>query len=253
MPDQKPNLIHCSYHKCLTKYYARVMLAIFSRRRRPWKKGYSHFNSWINRFMASYRNLDAASVNNHVLDLEAVAPYRITRFIRDPRDMIVSGYHYHKRAAEVWCEVKDPTEKDWETVNGRIPDGMLPGESYSEMLQRLSVEDGLFAEMQFREKHFKGMLTWPNDDPNILLIRYEDIIGNEEAIFSKLLDFYELPAREKARGVKAAIKHSASRMQSKNTHIRNPEPNQWKRTFTDETEKRFEELYPGLVEYVGYA
>ena len=203
--------------------------------------------------MASYRTLDAASVNNHVLDLEAVAPYRITRFIRDPRDMIVSGYHYHKRAAEVWCEVKDPTEKDWETVNGRIPDGMLPGESYSEMLQRLSVEEGLFAEMQFREKHFKGMLTWPNDDPNIMLIRYEDIIGNEEAVFSKLLDFYELPAREKARGVKAAIKHSASRMQNKNTHIRNPEPNQWKRTFTDETEKRFEELYPGLVEYVGYS
>ncbi|MEE2908000.1 MAG: sulfotransferase domain-containing protein [Planctomycetota bacterium] len=253
MVQDKPNLIHCSYHKCLTKYYSKVMLAIFSRRRRPWKRGYSHFNSWIDRFMSAYRTLDAASVNNHVLDLEVVAPYRITRFIRDPRDMIVSGYHYHKRAAEAWCEVTDPTEKDWQTVNGRIPDGMQPGESYSQMLQRLDIEDGLYAEMQFREKHYKGMMAWPTDDPNILVIRYEDIIGNEEAIFSKMLDFYEIPRREKARGLKAAIRNTASRVAGKNSHIRNPEPNQWKRMFTQQTEERFEALFPGLIERTGYA
>ena len=84
MAAKTPNLIHCSYHKCLTKYYSKVMLAVFPRWMNFVGGGYSHFNSRIDRFMASYRRLHAASVNNHMLDLEQVAPYRLTRFVRDP-------------------------------------------------------------------------------------------------------------------------------------------------------------------------
>tara|TARA_B100001059_G_scaffold234232_1_gene276250 strand:+ start:17535 stop:18224 length:690 start_codon:yes stop_codon:yes gene_type:complete len=229
------------------------MLRLFSRRRKPWARGYSHFNSFLDRFMASYESLNAASVNNHVIDLEAIGSYRVTRFIRDPRDMIVSGYHYHKQAREPWCSVTDPTEKDWITVNAPIPDGILPGESYSDMLQRVSLEEGLHAEMQFRRRHFESMMKWPTDDPDILVFKYEDIMGHEAEVFGKILAFYELPRRYQELGVKTAIKNSAARMLKKNVHIRNPEPNQWKKTFTDETLKRFEDLYPGLVDYTGYA
>ena len=42
-------------------------------------------------------------------------------------------------------------------------------------------------------------------------------------------------------------------MSRSNVHIRNPEPNQWKTTFTDDIAKTFESLYPGLIEYTGYS
>ena len=229
------------------------MMRLFSRRRRPWIGGYSHFNSYLDRFMASYESLNAASVNNHAIDLDVVRPYRITRFIRDPRDMIVSGYHYHKEAREPWCSIKDPTEQDWLTVNAAIPDGILPGESFSDMLQRVSLEEGLYAEMQVRKHHFDSMFKWPVDDPHIMVFKYENIIGNEAEVFGKILAFYELSPRYQDLGVKTAIKNSAARMLKKNVHIRNPEPNQWKTTFTDEALSKFEHLYPGLVEYTGYS
>ena len=44
MDSESPNLIHCSYHKCMTVYYAKVMRTVFSERIRPWKKGYRHYN-----------------------------------------------------------------------------------------------------------------------------------------------------------------------------------------------------------------
>ena len=250
---KKPHLIHCSYHKCLTKYYSKVMLRLFSRRRRPWAGGYNHFSSNLNKFMASYESRDAASVNNHALDLEVIGTYRITRFIRDPRDMIVSGYHYHKQARESWCSIKDPTHQDWALVNAAVPDGILPGESFSDMLQRVTLEEGLYAEMQIRKHHFESMMKWPNDDPDILMFKYENIIGNEAEVFGKILSFYELPHRRQMLGVRTAVRNSAARMSRSNVHIRNPEPNQWKTTFTDDIAKTFESLYPGLIEYTGYS
>ena len=168
--------------------------------------------------------------------------------------MIVSGYHYHKRAAEAWCDITDPTEEDWAIVNGRVPDGMQPGESYSQMLQRLDQESGLLAEMQFREKHFRGMDAWPIDDPDILTFRLRrGDAGNEEDTYRRLLEFYGVSKRRLERGVRAAVANSAAKMSGTNTHIRNPKPNKWKDTFTDVTESRFEELFPGLVERAGYA
>ena len=252
MDSESPNLIHCSYHKCMTVYYAKVMRTVFSERIRPWKKGYRHYNSKLHEFMEDVQWREAASINNHMLNLDELRPYKITRCVRDPRDMIVSGYHYHKRAAEPWCSIPNPSESDWELVNGTIPDGILEGESYSDMLKRLDIEEGMLAEMQFRSKHYHSMMEWPLDDPDILLFRYEEILGNEESIFDAIFDHYNLSRFEKWIGRNTAIRNSASRMKGKSEHIRNPSSGQWRQQFSALTQNRFEEMYPGLVERLGY-
>ena len=43
------NLVHCSYHKCLTVYFRRVMDGVFNRCL-PWRGGYLHSNSDIDAF-----------------------------------------------------------------------------------------------------------------------------------------------------------------------------------------------------------
>src|SRR5262249_20378455 len=133
--------------------------------------GYRHFQSDLAGFLSHLGEYKVMSVNNHALDLGKLGDYRITRFVRDPRDLVVSGYHYHKRGAEKWSEIEDPTPEDWMVVNGRIPSAMQPCESFSTCLQRLDLREGLLAEIEMRGAHFESMRGWPESDPRIRVWR----------------------------------------------------------------------------------
>lgn len=117
----KNQIIHCSYHKCLTMYYHRVMSWMFNRIIRG-SSGYRHFDSRIDEFYDKVGDFRVASINNRALDLEKLGnDIRITRFVRDPRDMVVSGYFYHKRGAENWCNIEGRDNVNWSAMNGNPP------------------------------------------------------------------------------------------------------------------------------------
>ncbi len=256
----KKNLIHCSYHKCLTKFYSNVMRSLYKGivddgigKRRV--NAFKHFSSFIDDFYSDFSTYRIASINNHPLDFSKLGNYRISRFIRDPRDLIVSGYHYHKRGAENWCQIKDPTEQDWLVVNGVRPGQMSKEDSFQTYLESLNQENGLIAEIKFRKNHLDSMLQWPDDDPRIKLFRYEDMVGNLPSIFSELFDFYGLPEREKLYAVKLAESFSGSGSDVPGVlkkHIRDPRPNQWKSHFTSNVSSFFMERYGALLKKYGY-
>ncbi|GLX82104.1 sulfotransferase domain-containing protein [Thalassotalea eurytherma] len=254
--SKPPILVHCSYHKCLTKYFARVFKGIYNKS--PFKSsGYVHFNSVLADFYDKRQHYQLTSVNNHAIDLTSLGDnYRVTRFIRDPRDMIISGYFYHKKAAEPWCEVVDPSEQDWQVVNGNIPSQMKAGESYAQLLNRLDFEQGLMAEIEFRKFHFESMRYWPVDNPNIKLIRYEEMLGNELATFQEVFEFYQLGWLATKIGEHFAKKYSASVAKKAKghlaTHMRDPESNQWKKHFSDEITEYFHTKYGDIIQSHGY-
>ena len=66
-PRGRTHLIHCSYHKCLTVYFGRVMRAVFNRCL-PWSGGYRHFNSHLDDFYEGFEGLRLASINNRYLE-----------------------------------------------------------------------------------------------------------------------------------------------------------------------------------------
>lgn len=239
--------IHCSYHKCLTVYFSRVMHGVFI------LGGYKHFESRLNDFKNLHRNYKLASINNHVLDLKHLShKTRISRFIRDPRDLVVSGYFYHKRGAEAWCRLKNPNQKVLSRVNGSIPNAINYNESIAECLQRLSLEEGLIAEIDFRANHFKSMMSWPLNDPRISLFRYEEFIGNEKAVIAKICDHLKLGLIRKIIALWVAQKYAAKNHLLKLVHIRNPEPNQWEKYFTDNVYEYFNSKYKSLIQRYNY-
>ena len=122
------NLIHCSYHKCLTVYFSRVMHSAFNRCL-PWSGGYRHFNSHTADFYSQFEPFRVVSINNRALDLERLGKFRISRFLRDPRDLVVSGYFYHRRGAESWTRQAAPT------------DDVLPMAHPLNMTQRLRADE----------------------------------------------------------------------------------------------------------------
>lgn len=248
---RRSHLIHCSYHKCLTVYYRRVMDAVFNRCR-PWGAGYRHYNSHLEDFYAGFRDNRVSSVNNRALDLAHVEPFRISRFIRDPRDLLVSGYFYHRRGAEAWVRIKAPTQDGWYFANGVVPEGLkAAGTSFAEYLQSIPEEEGLLAELEFRARHFESMAHWPASHPDIVTYRYEDVIGHEQDVFRDLFEFYGLSPLERWLGTAFANRHSLGKRWG-DPHIRNPSSGQWRQYFTPRIRRAFDAKYSRLIGQLGY-
>ncbi|MEM7587021.1 MAG: sulfotransferase domain-containing protein [Acidobacteriota bacterium] len=247
-----PHLIHCSYHKCLTVYFKRVMHATFNLCL-PWSGGHRHYNSDLEAFAADFRKRRVASVNNRFLDLERLGRFKISRFVRDPRDLVVSGYFYHRRGAEAWTRIAGPTAEDWAFANGCVPEGLQaqPQMSFADYLQSLSPEDGLLAELEFRRYHFESMARWPVEHPDILTFRYEDILGNEARVFDELFEFYGLSWLETALARRFVRRYSLRKLPA-DAHVRNPKSGQWREHFTPRVRQAFEDRHGGLIERLGY-
>ncbi len=246
----RPQLVHCSYHKCLTKYFHKVASTVFNRVLVA-GAGYRHFNSRLDAFLAEVGDLRLASLNNHALDPDRLGDVRISRFVRDPRDLVVSGYFYHQNGSERWTTVEGPTDRDWEVVNGHVPDG-VGSRSYAAFLREATVEEGLIAEIQFRAHHFASMRAWPEDDPRIRVYRYEDVLGHEREVFADILGFYGLASPVRVLGSVLADRFSASRAQRRTGHIRDPQPQQWREHFTPRVHRYFEEHAGDLLARHGY-
>jgi hypothetical protein len=240
-------IIHFSNHKCLTVYYGNVS-SIFSK---ALNLRFMHFNSNKNDFLHNHKNYHFSLLNNHSIDINILPDdCKITRFIRDPRDLIVSGYFYHKRGAENWCNIRNPSQKDWERVNGKIPSDLGPNVSFSEHLQRIDLESGLRAEMEFREFHFESLKQWTNS-PRVKVFRYEEIILDELSFFEKMAEHYEFNLAEQSLWCGLAYKLSAAK-QSSREHIRNPESSQYKKVFTNDFEILFNETHGDLIKKLEY-
>jgi hypothetical protein len=243
--------IHSSFHKCLTLYFLRVMKTLYPAWSGVFYRTYAHYESIQGLFYNNLHRHRLVSVNGFAVDLARLDDdFRITRFVRDPRDLIVSGYHYHRRGAEPWFRQVSPTAEYWAAINACVPADMPRGVSYAEYLQRISIEDGLIAEIEFRRHHLESLRAWADDD-RIRLYRYEDILGNEAATFADLFRFHGLTRLERTAGVAIARLYAADR-RSNDGHIRDPAPGQWRDVFTPRVRRHFDEHYFDTVKLLGY-
>lgn len=237
---------HFSLHKNLTSYYKTVMRIFCGLTGRE----YLPFNSCPEQFRISSSGYEVASLNNHFLSTESMpSDARCSLFIRDPRDLIVSGYFYHKKGTESWAKIRNPTPEDLSVVNGNAPSLLEEDESVCEFLQRVPIEEGLRAEMEFRKTHFEILRSWMREPPD-LVMKYEDIIGNEKQAFRELGVFYGFNTVERSLLEMIAGKKSAKRYRT--PHIRNPVPGQWREVFTPALTSLFRREYGSLLEECGY-
>ena len=251
--------VHCSYHKCLTVYFRRVVGTLLNRLL-PLRGGHRHFNSDLEAFRREHRRFRVSSINNRALDPDELAgadhdgaAVRITRFVRDPRDLVVSGYFYHRRGAEPWTRIEDPTPADWEFANGVVPEGLRRrGGSFAAYLQQSSLEEGLLAELEFRREHFRSMASWPERDPRVRLWRYEEILGDEARVFGELLTFLGLGPIERRLGVWLARRASCTRVPVTCLLLSVRVPQQWKRHFTPRVHAAFLDEHRAVLEQLGY-
>jgi len=243
--------VHCGYHKCLTEYSKKVYRAVCNSIFQP-KGSFRHFFHRVDSFYSDCEQHRISSISGQALNLDRFEDINVVRFIRDPRDLLISAYYYHKRGAEPWCHLKDPTDLDWKIVNGSVPSNLPEGLSLTEYLNKSSLHDGLIAEMDFRRFHFTSMLEWPDDDSRVRLYQYENIIGNEREIFTDIFNFFGFSLPTRWAGAYHAQRFRAGASASKRKHIRNPNSGQWRKHFTPELKKAFNQRYGDVLEKYGY-
>ena len=123
---------------------------------------YGQYTLPHNRSLIKQRKLDVVISQNSdyqsLLDLKI--PYQGFHVIRDPRDVCVSSYFSFKNShpVENWNQLKALRNK----------------------LQDISIEEGLLEVMCFNQGFFKSMDDWNYHDPNILELKYENVILDPE-------------------------------------------------------------------------
>lgn len=248
--------MHFSYHKCLTVYYINVM--------REFSKlhdlKYRHFNSEKEKFIEELNRseLDVLSLNNKNINLESLGEYRGSHFVRDPRDLVISGYYYHQWCPESWCLndefywkqiTDDPLFKKYFPYVDQWPNGI----SYQDFIKTLGLEQGLVLEMIWRTGQFRNMAEWDYENPHMLEIKYEDLVGEEAAAFARIYDHYGLNPEWKSDWMALADRFSRKNKKlGEKVHARDGSNRQWERVFSPEIRQEFKERYGALLVKLGY-
>lgn len=218
--------------------------------RRP--RRFKHFYHRLDEFYDRCADYRISSISGHALDLSRFDDVRVVRIIRDPRDLIVSGYFYHLKGVEPWSRVTDPTEDDWDTVRGALSPRVGKGQSLTTYLASVSRDEGMRAELEFRRYHLESLREWPEDDPRIRVFRYEDIIGQEVETFREILTFLGFSRFEQLWGLSYAKRHAAGRRLARYDHIRDPRSGQWRDKLPQDVVDAVARDYGDVLKRYGY-
>lgn len=224
---RKRLIVHCCHHKVGTVWFQRVLLNV--------SRAYG-LSFCGGRKGSVFPRADVIVDGGSRLNLATLPSFRGSHMVRDPRDVIVSGYFYHLRTNERFVNT---------------PRAGLGGKTYRETLEGLDREAGLCLELNRSRWSLSTMDHWDYTNPSFLELRYEDFVADETGSFARLFRHYGFREEAIARAQRIAARFSRSRMRG-GAHIRSGEPGEWLEHFTPALRSAFKEQYGDLLIRLGY-
>ena len=250
-------IFHFSYHKCMTSFFQKV----YGQIGQEFGFFHKHYNAVWDDFrkeaLAKDRKIKILSVNNVPIDLDGIPEYRGTHLIRDPRDLLVSGYKYHLWCNEEW--VKIPMSDKFKSMIclNELSVSNDVSESYQQLLNRVDSTSGYFLEYHWRKRHYNQMLNWDYSNPDILEIKYEQLFNNEVNIFETI--FRHIGVQEKLiEKCKSVVeRHSFKNLKEQGKtgnrmHASKGIPNQWQSEIPDTISDLFHREQSKLIKLLDY-
>ena len=238
---QKPTIIHCCYHKIGTVWFGRILREVAAHFGLSFGSGYNF--STISDFELNNNSDIFLDLGSHV-DLSLLGHYRGSHLIRDPRDLVVSGYFYHLWTTEEWAN---------------LPRAEYRGRSYKEYLNSIDFDDGLATEMHRVNFWVPHMVDWNYANPRVYEIRYEDLISGEQRYFAEMFAHYGFTDAAVTESCRIAEKYSFKNMTGRETgesgaksHLRSGKSGEWRKHFKPSHRHLFTKLYPGVLQKLGY-
>jgi hypothetical protein len=174
-----------------------------------------------------------------LLDREDV---RILHLIRDPRDVVISAMHYHKRSRENWLHEPIPSYDNL---------------TYQRALRRRPTR---FAQYVFEMDNssastLRDMANWRYGRANCFEARYEDLRQDHElVVWRRIMTFLGFDPAEQLIGARRFWQNSlfGGVPRLGNKHIRSGAVAQWRRQFTPALARAFLQRFPSILQSLGY-
>lgn len=163
--------------------------------------------------------------------------YRGCHIIRDPRDMVISGYNYHLISDEKWLH--EPQQK-------------YSGMSYAQHLKSLDREEGIKCEAErFFSSAWQKMIQWDYENPNMFEVHYEDFINAPHQTLVELMHFLKFKENIISKACRFLESQSLER-QSKSKHVLSGKPKTWEKYVSENNKILFKDMFSDGLIKMGY-
>jgi hypothetical protein len=264
MSRVSPQLLVFSYHKTGTSLFLHVMTKLCERLGLALE----------NRFGLVERlspEPDVVLLPHSMLRCPIDWPYRAVRLIRDPRDIWVSGYLYHRHCAEEWCTNTDidPTppigwprvdhafahrSEDWK----RAYLDRLDGRSYQQNLLERSPDDGLDFELEgYTGCTLAAMREWVLNGVDAMDVRLEDVTADFDGTMTRIFEHFGFTPEQREAALEVARTEDVNRMDdaaiADRPQIHSRRISKWREVLSPAQLGRFEARHGDLIRDLGYA
>ena len=197
-------------------------------------------------------------------------PFRAIRVVRDPRDIWVSGYLYHRRCREDWCTNVD-FDPSPPILHPRVDFSLqhypeswkraylagLGGKSYQRNLLERDQQAGLAFELAgFTGCTLEAMRSWQLATPDLLLVQLEAMTRDFDGAFAAIFEHLGFGDDEGAQAVELARPHDVARMSdqavAQNRHIHSRTISRWREFLSAAQIDEFERRYGDVIVNLGY-
>ncbi|MGA8261304.1 MAG: sulfotransferase domain-containing protein [Arenicellales bacterium] len=214
---------------------------------------------------------DVILFRHSLIDVSRISkPFVGVHIVRDPRDVIVSGYLYHRRTTEQWCINTDfsltppirrprvPSSQEHRPREWKVSYlKSLAGKSYQENLLQISQERGLMFEM---DNHgawtIESMMEWKYNMPNILEITFENLMNDYDGTLRRIFAHIGFSKSATDVGLKVAVRHDLGRKSPQEIenmpHVSSPRTTKWRRYFSVQHKEAFLDRFGDVLVQLGY-
>ena len=199
--------------------------------------GHKSGKAWLTRVAESIEKEKGIVISKEMGPKDDYESKKILHLIRDPRDVIVSGYFYHRICKEKWAK----------------------NSKYQSLLNLLDKFSGLMVEIHYARGTINKTCTNYNSYPNYMCMKYEDLILNQETNFRKIFEWFGFEGEAVNDLTRIALSCGFEKItgrklgeESKGSHARKGIPGDWKNHFTEKHKEYFKETYPGVLELLKY-
>ena len=183
--QDKKLIVHCAHHKAGTVWITNVLRSISAR----YGLRFQVSNDWSETLLPA---TDIFVQNNSFVDIDKLSGFRGSHLIRDPRDIVISGYFYHLWTNEYWSHI--PMKKLLGDKDPHWPYfsiGEFGEKTYQEYLKSQDQETGILTEIRRSAGYsLKHMADWNYSNPNFIEIKYEELMSDWEKEFTRLFTHY---------------------------------------------------------------
>lgn len=180
---------------------------------------------------------------------------RMIHLIRHPKDLIISGYHYHKKGPELWNRMGFSWPKFYQfslemdhILNDREKKMLRPELTYQQLLEALPFEKGMMAEMVWLKyiKTFNPLIYYQS--PRVSTYRFEEIMEDPVQGVQRICQYWQLTDKETAYYCDLANHYN----QNPSYPIRNSTAYQYKEVYSKELNQFFKQQFNELAKRLDY-